>query len=492
VSVGRVQVDDGAVADRLDNRLDLDARAPGPRRGPTAAQLHRLPRLLPLFDVLVVLGTLPLAHWIAVAWLPETAGRSILGALVAPIVWLATFSLFGVYSDLDVGGSHELRRVIGATGTGTLALAMAGGWWGQPITRLSLGSFFAIAALLELGGRSVARLIFVRARRDGFAPVRTAVVGTDEDARDLARRIFSAPEFDPVGLIDVSGADGHGHDGFPVVGSILETEAILRRDGVQCVYVPSSAVSARQMEALSQACRRAGAELRISTNVSGIHPSRLLLRSAEGVTALSVKPVRLSGWQAGVKRTFDVVFGSLALLLALPIIGVVAAAIRLTSPGPAFFPQARVTKDGRTFTMYKFRSMVIDSERALDGTVIDLTTPFFKMEDDPRLTRIGRALRSLSLDELPQLWNIVRGDMSLIGPRPLPLEQVEANPEFLAPRHEVRGGLTGLWQVSGRSELDSEEALRIDRYYIENWSLGLDIWILLKTVGAVIARRGAL
>ena len=126
-----------------------------------------------------------------------------------------------------------------------------------------------------------------------------------------------------------------------------------------------------------------------------------------------------------------------------------------------------------------------------DGPFLDLTKPFFKMTDDPRLTKIGGLLRSLSLDELPQLWNVIRGDMSLVGPRPLPVEQVTANPDLLEPRHEVRAGLTGWWQIDGRNEIESEEALRMDLFYIENWSLMLDLYILLKTIGVVVTRRGA-
>jgi lipopolysaccharide/colanic/teichoic acid biosynthesis glycosyltransferase len=142
--------------------------------------------------------------------------------------------------------------------------------------------------------------------------------------------------------------------------------------------------------------------------------------------------------------------------------------------------------------MYKFRTMVCDITPTLDGGLIDLTQPFFKLRIDPRITGVGRFLRSVSLDELPQLWNVIRGQMSLVGPRPLPVEQVLANEQLLSPRHEVKGGLTGLWQISGRSDLDSEEALRIDRYYIENWSLSLDLYILIKTIGAVFTRRGAM
>jgi lipopolysaccharide/colanic/teichoic acid biosynthesis glycosyltransferase len=142
--------------------------------------------------------------------------------------------------------------------------------------------------------------------------------------------------------------------------------------------------------------------------------------------------------------------------------------------------------------MYKFRTMVCDITPALDGGLIDLTQPFFKLQIDPRITGVGRFLRSVSLDELPQLCNVIRGQMSLVGPRPLPVEQVLANEQLLSPRHEVKGGLTGLWQISGRSDLDSVEALRIDRYYIENWSLSLDLYILIKTIGVVFTRRGAM
>ena len=206
---------------------------------------------------------------------------------------------------------------------------------------------------------------------------------------------------------------------------------------------------------------------------------------------LAVRPVKLSGVESAIKRIFDVVITCVALVVAVPLMAVVALAIRLTSRGPALFRQERVTKGGRPFTMYKFRTMVVDPGGENDGPFLDLTKPFFKMTDDPRLTKIGGLLRSLSLDELPQLWNVIRGDMSLVGPRPLPVEQVTANPDLLEPRHEVRAGLTGWWQIHGRSEIEGEEALRMDLFYIENWSLMLDLYILLKTIGAVVTRRGA-
>jgi exopolysaccharide biosynthesis polyprenyl glycosylphosphotransferase len=487
-----VDVEGGRLMSDTATIRDLSGQAVGLRSADRslAARDHRLPWLVPLYDALVVVVALLLAR--GERWPLGTVEGLVLLVVVGPLVWLAAFRLFGAYGDFDLTTVDTLRRVTGASASGTIALLLVSSWLTVPETPRTFAWLFAIALGLELVGRSLARWIAVRARRDGVTAIRTAVVGTDPEASELARLVFSLREFVPVGLIGPSPGDGEAPDSFPVVGTLHDTEAVLRRNSVRCVYVASSTLSASQMDSLSRACRRAGAELRVTTNLPAVHPSRVLVRSVEGVTALSVKPLRPSGIQVLAKRILDVVVASVTLLLTLPFIAIIAILIRLTSPGPAFFRQARVTKDGRTFTMYKFRSMVTEPERSLEGSVIDLTRPFFKLEDDPRLTRIGRALRSLSIDELPQLYNVVRGDMSLVGPRPLPVEQVQANREFLAPRHEVRGGLTGLWQVSGRSELDSNEALGIDRFYIENWSLGLDIRILFRTIGVLLTRRGAM
>jgi lipopolysaccharide/colanic/teichoic acid biosynthesis glycosyltransferase len=165
--------------------------------------------------------------------------------------------------------------------------------------------------------------------------------------------------------------------------------------------------------------------------------------------------------------------------------------VNLTSKGPIIYRQTRVGRRGEPFTMYKFRTMIDEADRILEELHVDPSTPYFKLEDDPRLSRIGRTLRRLSLDELPQLLNVLKGDMSLVGPRPLPADQVEANRDLLEPRHEVRPGISGWWQIKGRSSLDSDQALRMDLFYIENWSLSFDIYILLKTVETVLGRRGA-
>jgi len=186
-----------------------------------------------------------------------------------------------------------------------------------------------------------------------------------------------------------------------------------------------------------------------------------------------------------MKRIIDLAVASVALLLTLPFWPLIILAIRIDSRGPALFHQERVTKNGRIFRMHKFRTMRIGD------FAVDTSTPFFKVQSDPRVTRAGAFLRRLSLDELPQLWNVLTGEMSLVGPRPLPADQVAAHADLLTPRHTVPAGVTGWWQINGRSRVTAEEALRLDLFYIENWSPALDLYILLKTFGAVVQGRGA-
>ncbi len=216
-----------------------------------------------------------------------------------------------------------------------------------------------------------------------------------------------------------------------------------------------------------------------------------LPRSVGGVTVLSPTSRQWTSGRLIAKRLLDLIAGIVGLLLALPLGSLIALAVYLTSPGPVIFRQERVTLGGRSFTMYKFRTMVVEAESAHPGKHAgERTVLFFKDRNDPCLTKVGQFLRSFSLDELPQLWNVIRGDMSLVGPRPLWIKQL-ADQQELRARHIVKAGITGWWQINGRSDLDSQTALRMDEFYIQNWSLSLDLYILLKTIPAVLSRRGA-
>ena len=444
-----------------------------------------------MWDALSMLGA-SLAAWAFTNGTTEAGVGRLAGLALAVVVWVLVFHAFGLYGAARVSGGAGLRATVAATAVGALLVSIVGPWSPDLISRsaLALTALFALA--FELLGSAVLRSTLRRQQRDGLLTRRTLLVGSNDEARHLARSLSA--HLDGFALIGTLAAapNGEWFETVPVVGGVDDVEQAIRRHDIECVFVASTAVSAEQVATIGRACRQANVELKVSANVSEILSSRISVEASDGITVLTVKPVRLTGVQAAAKRSFDIIVSSFALLLALPVLAIIAIAIRLTSPGPALFRQPRVTKDGRVFQIVKFRTMVVDHERVLEGTTIDLTQPFFKLEDDPRLTAVGKFLRLLSLDELPQLWNVLRGEMSIVGPRPLPLEQVEAHRDFLSPRHEVRAGITGLWQISGRSDLDSQEALRIDRFYIENWSPGLDVSILVRTLGAVLARRGAM
>ena len=243
---------------------------------------------------------------------------------------------------------------------------------------------------------------------------------------------------------------------------------------------------------LSWALGRVGTELVVAPDLVDVAGPRLTLREANGLSLLEVE-VGVPRGRRIAKAILDGAAGSLALLLVAPVIAVAALLVRLTSPGGAFFRQIRVGLDGQTFTMWKLRTMTADAE-ARKAELVQMSDGaglLFKMREDPRITRVGKVLRRYSIDELPQLWNVVRGDMSLVGPRPPLLDEVALYPDHVGRRLHVRPGLTGLWQVSGRSDLDWESAVTLDLRYVDNWSLTMDLMILWKTMRAVLRPGGA-
>lgn len=235
-----------------------------------------------------------------------------------------------------------------------------------------------------------------------------------------------------------------------------------------------------------------GVDLVVAPQLTDIAGPRVHIRPIEGLPLLHVEEPTLSGPALLAKNMMDRVAAGLGLLALIPVFIVIAVAIRISDPGPVFFRQPRVGHEGRTFRVWKFRTMYVDAEDRLASLVDQNETDgmLFKMKQDPRVFPVGRFLRASSLDELPQLINVLMGEMSLVGPRPLPAD----DGDFLGDvrrRLLVRPGMTGLWQVSGRSDLSWDEAVRLDLYYVDNWSLAYDLSILWRTVGVVLARKGA-
>jgi exopolysaccharide biosynthesis polyprenyl glycosylphosphotransferase len=278
-----------------------------------------------------------------------------------------------------------------------------------------------------------------------------------------------------------------------MLGHLDDLPELIVQTDADCVFVASSAILPEHMAQVSKAVRRSGIEVRVTANMQEILSTRVAAQPLGGLMAFALKPVRLSGLQALAKRSFDLAATLAASILLLPVFALIALAVKLTSRGKVLFAQERVGYHGRPFKILKFRTMVMDAESQLDG-LLDLNEasgPLFKIRDDPRVTRVGRFLRKWSLDELPQLWNVLRGHMSLVGPRPPLVREVDQYEDWQMSRLEVRPGLTGLWQVSGRSELAFDDYVRLDLFYIENWSLAYDLFILAKTVPTLVTGRGA-
>lgn len=466
--------------------VDLHAAMPvRAARDRPAALYRRIAAGMAVTDALCAVAAMVAAYELRFD-LSAVGPDSLLVIVLAPVVWIAVFHGFSLYSPQRLSAWEEFRRVLSATSVGIVLVVLASYWSKTSFSRSWVGLTWVLALLLELAARRAWRRRVARLMHQGALALRTVVVGANDEAARLADALAEPGlGFRPVGHVATGGRAGVSA---PVLGTVAELDRVVDDHDVDCLFVATTAVDGPDMLLVAQAARRAGIEVKVSANLPQILTPRLTVQPIGSVMALTVRSPRLTGTQAAVKRAFDLTVAGVALLLAAPVMTFVAVAIRATSPGDVLFRQARVTKGGRAFTMYKFRTMVAGAE-SHEG--VDRSAAFFKVKDDPRLTRVGRFLRRFSLDELPQLLNVVKGDMSLVGPRPLPVDQVAANLELLGARHEVPSGITGWWQIQGRSDVGAHDAVRMDLFYIENWSLSLDLFILLKTAGAVLARRGA-
>ncbi len=359
---------------------------------------------------------------------------------------------------------------------------------------------FLYAGLLSVGILGVSRLAKVamlkQLRRRGIGVKRALIVGAGEVGRAVMRALIANPEsgLKIVGFLDDNPIKGETDIGrFKALGSTDKLQEILRTEDIDEVIITLPWQYHRKIISLMAMSERANVRARIVPDLFQMTLSRMEIEEIAGVPMIGVKDVTISGLNQLIKRSMDVVISVIALTMAAPLMGLIALLIKMESPGPVLFRQERVGKNGRRFILYKFRSMVQDAEEQKEAlrALNEADGPLFKIRQDPRVTRVGRWLRRLSLDELPQFYNVLKGDMSLIGPRPPLPAEVEQYQEWHKRRLEVSPGLTGLWQVSGRSELTFDEMALLDIYYIENWSLSLDTKILWQTIPRVLFGSGA-
>ncbi|HRL48584.1 MAG TPA: sugar transferase [Propioniciclava sp.] len=420
--------------------------------------------------------------------------------LITSLGWLVALSAFGTRdSELFGSGVTEYTRVAQATGFafGLLAIAFIVFQWPGLRTQLLISLPFGLLVLLAT--RWLWRRWLLRRRKFGEYVSRAFVVGAHDEVAFVLRRLGPtwALGYQVVGasLSDRSVAaiavDGQA---YPVVGSIHDAAATAHRLGADAIIVASQPDEDPDfVQRLSQQMVGTAAELVIGGRLADVAGPRISLRPLEGLPLIQVKIPTFEGGAHVVKRAFDLVVSSLALLLIAPVSLVMALAIKISDGGPVFYRQKRVGRDGREFDMLKFRSMRVgaDAERALLQAQNDGSGPLFKMRDDPRVTRLGRALRKHSLDELPQFWNVFVGDMSVVGPRPPLPSEVTTYDGRVYRRLYIKPGITGPWQVGGRSNLSWDESVRLDLHYVENWSLLDDLRIMWRTVGVMLKPEGA-
>ncbi|WP_050758275.1 sugar transferase [Xylanimonas cellulosilytica] len=426
-------------------------------------------------------------------------------SLVLIVVWLAALWLS---DSLDLklmgAGSQEYARVSNVT------IAVFGGAAiAAYLLRWDLGRAY-VAIALPLGlilvnlGRYTMRRLLVAERRVGHHLSRAIAVGYPETVEHLIEELRRAPQagIEIVAACTTSSPVVEPHSiaqnttphitGVPIVGDVTAAATYAATHAIDTVVVTSSdEITPRVLKRLAWDLEPHGADLVVAPGLTDIASPRIHMRPMPGMPLMHVEAPGYSGPQQRIKRGFDIVGSALLILLFSLPLAVTALAIKLTSPGPVLFKQTRVGVAGEPFQVFKFRSMVVDAEARLQEVLGDGASIYYKPKNDPRITPIGAFIRRFSIDELPQLLNVLIGSMSLVGPRPLTPHGQDIAQREIGRRLLVKPGMTGLWQVSGRNNLSLEQSMRLDLYYVENWSMAEDFIILLRTMKAVVARDGA-
>jgi len=482
----------------------------GLRTEQPAAWAKRYARYLSATDAVVVIAAVILAEAVWHSW-TLSVGTSPTGSLatnphsIASVVlivfWLFALSAYGTRDARIIGqGTLEYRRVLQSSLMlfGTYAIMAV-------VLDLQLGrSFvltaFPLAALGLVASRWAWRQWLVRRRASGEYVSRALLVGSRHSVEHLAEQLSSQPSagYAPAFGCVPGGREGEtlGRRGVRVVGTIQHVERVLSRIDIDCVIVTSSdELPAHEVRRLGWALEASGTELIVAPALTDIAGPRMHTRPVAGLPLIHVESPVFGGRKVWTKVAIDRIAAGIAVVILLPVLGAIALAVGTTSPGPVIFKQQRVGLGGTPFTMFKFRSMRVDAEEHLASLTAEHRDAgngvLFKMRDDPRLTRPGAFLRRYSLDELPQLFNVLNGTMSLVGPRPPLDSETKAYEKHNFRRFLVRPGITGLWQVSGRSDLSWEDSVRLDLYYVENWSVLNDLILLGRTARAVVRGSGA-
>ncbi|MGI8968011.1 MAG: sugar transferase [Chloroflexota bacterium] len=460
---------------------------------------------LPVQDAVLIYGALVLAYWARflvglgpseTRALPFSAYQGLAGLLL--IVMLPTLLAKGAYSRRINRGSMDEFGAVTSAATIAIATIIAITFM---LHRLEYSRgvivylwIFLIADIVV--GRMLFRSFRSLCNRRGWATRRLLVVGATDAGKIIMQAVKDRPDlgYEVAGFVDRRAASRAPDFGrFDRLGTIEDIPDLIAAGRIDDVVIALPGSAHEEVWPLIALCEQSNVGLKLVPDLFRVSLSRVQVDDIAGIPLLDVQERAFTRIEGVLKRVLDVVIGSAVLLASAPIIAILWVLIHLDSEGPAFLKQERVGRGGRHFTCWKLRTMChgADSLLTVLGVQNEATGPLFKMRRDPRCTRVGRHMRRLSLDELPQIWNVVRGDMSLVGPRPPLPREVEHYEPWQWRRLETTPGITGIWQVSGRSHLSFDEMVMMDITYVDNWSLGLDMKILFRTVSAVLRARGA-
>jgi exopolysaccharide biosynthesis polyprenyl glycosylphosphotransferase len=410
-------------------------------------------------------------------------------------VALLTFATSGLYRQRrGTEWFDDIAAVFRSTSLSAMAVFAGVSLLRYPATsRLTFILAWLLGFTFVVTGRALVQMVATLLHRRGIGVERVLVVGGNNLGRIIMQSLATRAHlgYQVVGFVDDDRAGDFGR--FRHLGGLDDVEHLADEERIDHVIVALPSASHAAILRIVDHCREGGVSFKLVPDLYEMSLNRVDVDTVSGIPLIGLKAVSILGWNAVTKRAIDVLVSALALLVLSPILALIAGLIKLESPGPVIYRHTRIGKNRHPFTMMKFRSMRQDADRDRAALVVEIDGDrrLFKDRQDPRRTRVGAFIRRWSLDELPQFWNVLVGDMSVVGPRPQIPPEVANYEDWHYKRLAVSPGLTGLWQVSGRSELTFDEMVIYDIYYIENWSLGLDFRILLRTIPAVLQGRGA-
>lgn len=495
------------ILDRKLQAVSVGGVVPKTRARRRTIGLKQVVLALPVLDALFISVSFILAYHLRFksSWLPYYAPFSpqfywTLLSLLVP-TWLLIFAIYGLYTPRYLfGGTREYARVVNACAVGVMAMIVLSFMYRgveQPISRGWLLIYFSLSVFTIISYRFASRRLIYRLRQRGLFLKRSLIVGANQEGQVMAEQFRSVPTagVHVVGFVDDTLTRGTVVNGLPVFGNSKSLKTLVEEREIDELIVAPTSLSREAFLDIYRtfSSNGSGVEVKLSPGLFEILTTGATVQEVGSVPLVSLNRLRITGIDAFLKSALDYVGAAVGLILLLPFLLLIALLVKLDSPGPALYRRRVLGVGGQTFEAFKFRTMRVDADEYLEQhpELAEELEHNGKLKNDPRVTRLGKFLRKASIDELPQVINVLKGQMSLVGPRMISTPEWAQFGKWKHNLLTVKPGITGLWQVSGRSELSYEDRVRLDMHYIRNYTVWLDMRILFNTFGAVLRGRGA-